>query len=229
MKKIIAAILLAVLAVSLVSCGADPAKKSKGAMTYAEYMAAELESDVIIEAYVQATQSWWDGKITVYAADPDGAYFIYELKCSETDAAKLTKGTKIRVTGRKTEWSGEVEIADASFTFGDDVTYVSKAADLTSKLGTDDLIKHQNELAVFKGMTVKALEYQGGTRGKDIYLTVTKDGKDYSFCVESYLTSPDSDVYKAVEALVAGDVVDIEAFLYWYNGANPHIVGVSKK
>ena len=77
-------------------------------MSYADYAAAELDSEVVIEAYVQATQSWWDNKITVYLQDQDGAYFAYNMACSEEDAAKLVPGTKIRVTGYKTEWSGEV-------------------------------------------------------------------------------------------------------------------------
>ena len=83
-------------------------------MTHEEFMAAELESIVTVETYVQATQSWWEDKITVYCQSEDGAYFLYELACSEEDAAKLVPGTKIRVTGDKGEWAGEVEILRAS-------------------------------------------------------------------------------------------------------------------
>ena len=82
-------------------------------MTYAEYAAAELNSEVVVETYVQAKQAWWEDKATLYTQDKDGAYFIYELACSEEDYAKLEKGTKIKVTGYKSEWSGEVEITDA--------------------------------------------------------------------------------------------------------------------
>ena len=57
-------------------------------MTYEEYIAAEMDAEVVIEAYVQATQSWWADKITVYLADQDGAYFVYEMACSEQDAAR---------------------------------------------------------------------------------------------------------------------------------------------
>ena len=32
-----------------------------------------------------------------------------------------------------------------------------------------------------------------------------------------------------VEGLNVGDVVDLEGFLYWYNGANPHITKVEVK
>ena len=34
---------------------------------------------------------------------------------------------------------------------------------------------------------------------------------------------------KAFADLKAGDVVDMEGFLYWYNGVNTHITAVVKK
>ena len=37
----------------------EPDVKSEGVMTYDEYVDAELDSEVVIEAYVQAKQSWW--------------------------------------------------------------------------------------------------------------------------------------------------------------------------
>lgn len=89
-------------------------EKSEGVMTYEEYMAADLDSEVVIETYVQAKQSWWEDKATLYTQDQDGAYFIYNSVCSEEDYAKLVPGTKIKVTGYKTEWSGEVEIAEGA-------------------------------------------------------------------------------------------------------------------
>ena len=197
-------------------------------MTYAEYDAAELESEVCIEAYVQATQSWWDNKITVYTQDADGAYFIYEMACSEEDAAKLVAGTKIRVTGYKKAWSGEIEIMEATFEFVEDAdTFIAEPKDVTDLLGTDDLIKNQNQLVVFKGMTVEKIEYKNGEPGDDIYVTVSKDGASYDFCVERYLTDPDTDVYKAVGELKAGDVIDVTGFLYWYEGVNTHITAVA--
>ena len=78
MKKIIALILAMMMVLALGACakegaGDDINAKSEGVMTYAEYAAAALDAEVVIEAYVQATQSWWDNKITVYAQDKDGA------------------------------------------------------------------------------------------------------------------------------------------------------------
>ncbi len=204
----------------------DPALKGEGVMTYAEYAAAELDSPVVIEAYVQATQSWWDNKITVYAQDPDGAYFIYELACSEEDAPKLTKGTKIKVTGHKAEWAGEVEIIDATFEILEG-NWTAEATDVTALLGTDELINNQNKFVSFKGLTVENVTYKNDEPGDDIYVDVSLNGNVYSFCVERYLTAPETDVYKAFETINAGDKVDIEGFLYWYNGVNTHITGVT--
>ncbi|MBO5701280.1 MAG: hypothetical protein J6S71_02465 [Clostridia bacterium] len=231
MKKILALLMVLCMAVSLFACAEkfDPAKKSEGVMTYAEYDAAALDAEVVIEAYVQATQSWWDNKITAYLQDPDGAYFCYEMACSEEDAAKLTQGTKIKVTGFKAAWAGEVEIVDCSFEFVESEKWVAEATDVTALLGTDELIKHQNKFVTFKGLTVVGVEYKNGEPGDDVYVTVSKDGAEYSFCIEIYLTGADTDVYKAVGELQAGDTVDVDGFLYWYEGVNTHITNIVKK
>ena len=232
MKKLIAVMLVLCALFCIVACDGtekfDPAKKSEGVMTYADYDAAAMDAEVVIEAYVQATQSWWDNKITVYLQDPDGAYFAYEMACSEEDAAKLTAGTKIKVTGYKGAWAGEVEIMDATFTFVEAEPWIAEATDVTALLGTDELINHQNKFVTFKGLTVVSIEYKNGEPGDDIYVTLSKDGANYSFCVERYLTGPDTEVYAAVGALVAGDVIDVDGFLYWYETVNTHITAITK-
>ena len=197
-------------------------------MTHEEYIAAELDSAVTIETYVQGHQSWWDNKITVYCQSPDGAYFLYELACSEEDAAKLVPGTKIRVNGFKGEWAGEVEVMDGTFEFVEDGdTFIAEALDVTELLGTEELIAHQNEFVAFNGMTVEAIEYKNGEPGDDIYVTLGYNGASYSFCVEIYLTGADSDVYTTVGTLNVGDVVNVEGFLYWYEGVNTHITSIT--
>ncbi len=229
MKKIVA-MLMALLMLGCVAVAEEaPAveAKSEGVMTYAEYAAAAMDAEVTIECYVQATQSWWDNKITVYAADQEGAYFLYELACSEEDAAKLVPGAKIKVKGFKGAWADEVEVMDGTFEFVEGgIAYIAEPVDLTAVLGTEELISYQNQLAVFKGMTVKAIEYKNGEPGDDIYVTLTYGDADYSFCVERYLTGPETEVYAAVGALKAGDVVDVTGFVYWYNGINTHITAV---
>lgn len=206
---------------------ADASTEEVKVMTYAEYLAAEVGATVTVETYVQANQAWWKDSIVLYCQSADGGVFVYNLACTEENAAKLVKGTKIRVTGSKAEYDGEVEIMDATFEFveGGD-TYVAEAKDLTDKLGSDDLVNYMNQLVTFKGLTFKSLEYKNGEPGDDIYVTFTQGENEYSFCVEVYLTGENTDVYKAVGELQAGDVVDVTGFLYWYKGANPHITEI---
>lgn len=250
MRKITLLLLSTVLAFSLMGCGAKDDNnsgsadvKSEGVMTYAEYAAAANETEVVIEAYVQAKQAWWEkegkGVATVYTQDKDGAYYLYEMACSKEDYKKLTPGTKIKVTGYKGEWSGEIEIMDGTFEIMDG-NYVAAAEDVTSLLGTDDLINKQNMFAAFKGMTVEAkkdadgndvaflYKWDGsGQDGDDLYFDVSINGQTYTFTVESYLCDNTTAVYSAVKNLNVGDVIDMEGFLYWYEGVNPHITSVT--
>ena len=221
MKRIIALVLVCVLL--LAGCAGGKSK----AMTHEQYVAAEMQSQVVVETYVQAHQSWWDNKVTVYCQSPDGAYFLYELACSEADAEKLVPGTKIRVTGNKGEWAGEVEIMDGTFEFVKGDSFIAQPLDVTNLLDSDELIKHQNELVSFTGMTVENIEYKNGEPGDDIYVTLGHNGGSYSFCVEVYLTGTDSDVYTTVGQLNVGDTVNVEGFLYWYEGMNPHITSIT--
>ena len=197
-------------------------EKSEGVMTYEEYMAADLD--------------------TLYTQDQDGAYFIYNSVCSEEDYAKLVPGTKIKVTGYKTEWSGEVEIAEGATFEIEEGSYIAPVTDVTDLLGTDDLINYQNQFVAFKGMTVEASQdesgndvaflynYDGsGSDGDDLYFNVSLNGENYTFTVESYLCDNTTDVYNAVKNLKIGDTIDMEGFLYWYEGVNPHITSVTVK
>lgn len=214
--------------------------KSEGVMTYEEYVAADVDTEVVVETYVQAKQSWWEDKATVYTQDLDGAYFLYNMACSEEDYAKLVPGTKIKVTGYKSEWSGEVEIIDATFEI-EEGTYVAPVTDVTELLGKEELLDYQNRFVSFKGMTVEAAgqdadgndvaflySYDGsGTDGDDLYFNVSLNGETYTFTVESYLCDNTTEVYNAVKNLTIGDKIDMEGFLYWYNGVNPHITSVT--
>ncbi len=209
-------------------------------MSHDEYIAAAIEDAVVVETYVQAKQSWWEDKATIYTQAEDGAYFIYNMPCSKEDYDKLTVGTKIRVSGYKAEFSGEIEIADVSSFEILEGNYVAEALDVTALLGTDELINHQNEFVSFKGMTVEAstdadgnevaylYKWNGsGQDGDDLYFNVSVNGQTYTFTVESYLCDNTTDVYTAVKNLKIGDKIDMEGFLYWYEGVNPHITSVT--
>ena len=220
----------------------DDADEAVEVMSYADYMAADFDTKVCVETYVQAKQSWWEDKATVYTQNEDGGIFLYNMACSEEDYAKLVPGTKIKVTGYKSQWSGEIEITEATFEI-EDGNFVAEAKDVTDLLGKDELIDSQNQFVAFKGLTVEAAgkdadgndvaflyNYDGsGEEGNDLYFNVSKDGQTYTFTVESYLCDSTTDVYKAVKELKIGDTVDMEGFLYWYEGVNPHITAVTVK
>ena len=252
-KKGIALLLISALLISILAgCGKtntepdtpdtpdDGGDAAVTVMTHAEFDAAGVDSPVTVETYIQARQGWWEkdgvGVATFYTQADDGAYFLYNMPCSKEDYdAVLVEGAKIRVSGYKAEWSGEVEIIDATCELLEG-TKVYEALDVTSLLGSDELIQHQNEKVSFKGMTVVASNDAGapflynwdgsGSEGDDLYFNVMLDDSIYTFVVESYLCGPGSDVYEAVKALNVGDVVDMEGFLYWYEGVNPHITSV---
>ncbi len=133
-----------------------------------------------------------------------------------------------------------MEIIDATFEIVEaQDNFIAEALDVTDLLGSDELIDHQNQFVSFKGMTVEASKDADGNEatflykwdgsgqdGDDLYFNVSKDGETYTFTVESYLCDNTTDVYAAVKELKAGDVIDMEGFLYWYEGVNPHITSV---
>lgn len=202
--------------------------------SYADFVAAANETELELLMSVQGHESWWDGKCTIYAQDDDGGYLLYEAKCDEDTVKALTEGTLIKVVGYKAEWSGELELADATFEVLAAGGKVYEAEDLTSLIGQDDeLAKHMNKKAAFKNLTVVDYTYNwdgSGTRdNSDVYLNVTdENGTAIVFIVRRYLTGPDSEIFQAVEALQAGDVIDLVTFLYWYEGPQARIIELNK-
>jgi len=271
MKKIIALLLVLTMAVSLFGCAASKAPETTAApateapateapateapateapateapaavMTHAEFVAAEMDTAVTVETYVQTIESWWDGACHIYAQSEDGGYYIYSYTCTEEEAALLVPGTKILVSGYKTQWEGEVEIIDATIEILEGSYIVTEAADVTALLGTDDLEAYMNSLVAFKGLTVvpstdangeeAAFLYNwdgSGSQGNDLYFNVTDGTNTYTFTVNAYMVGygAGSDVYAAVEALNVGDTIDVQGFLYWYAGPQPHCTAVT--
>lgn len=237
MKKILA-IALAMLMLCLTACAVA---EDVQVMSYEEYVAAELDSEVTVETYVQAKQSWWDNKGTIYCQSEDGAYFLYNMPMSQEEYDLLVPGTKIRVTGYKAEWSGEVEITEATYEILDAEPWMAEPKDVTDLLGTDELINYQNQLVIFSGMTVEAKKDANGNEvaflynwdgsgqagsNNDLYFDLSVNGQTYTFTVESYLCGEGTDVYTNVTDLAIGAKIDAVGFLYWYNGANPHIIAI---
>ena len=247
MKKIIAIVLALTLALAVVGCAKAPTTtapettvESLEVMTHEEFDAVAVDGAVKVECYIAAVESWYKDACHIYALAEDGGYYIYGYACTEAEAAELKVGQKICVTGYKAEWSGEVEIVDATIEKLEGTAPEFTAKDVTALSG-DELAKHMNDLVAFKGMTVAAskdangaeaaflYKWDGsGSQGDDLYFNVTDGTNTYTFTINAYMigTGADSDVYKAVEALKVGDKIDIEGFLYWYDNAQTHVTAV---
>ncbi len=252
MKKVFAFALVLALALCAVAYAEEAA-----VTTYAEFAEAELGATVTVETYVQAKQGWWKDQATIYTQNEEGAYFLYNMPISQEDYDLLVPGTKIRVTGDKAEWAGEVEL---SFPAADELDegekvyeilegeFVAEPTDVTALLGTEELIAEINKKVSFTGLTVESYTYTDGETvdtgaafsygwngsgeegtDADLYFQASVNGETYTFTVEYYLCNETTEVYEAVRNLNVGDVIDMEGFLYWYNGANPHITAVTVK
>ena len=152
---------------------------------------------------------------------------------------KLKEGQKIRVSGRKHQWLGNIEIAEATYEVLDG-SYVAEAQDVTDLLGTDGLAEYKNRKVCFKDLKSVDFEDPGGDllryaygpdgngeQGDDLYFCAEKDGETYTFVIESRFFDSKSKLYKAVEDLEEDCVFDLEGFLYWEKGALPHITKVT--
>jgi len=238
MKKLLAVLFALLMVLCLAGCGnndtAEPlveeptVEAPTAANTYADLLASDGSDELELLMSVQGHESWWDGKVTVYAQSDEAGYLVYEMACDEATAEKLVPGTLIKVKGYKGEWSGEIELTDATCEIMDVAGKVYDAEDLTALIGDNDkLAEKMNVKAAFKNLTV--VDYSK-EEDKDGYLNVTdENGTAITFVVRRYLTNDESEVAKTVSGLVAGDVVDIETFLYWYEGPQARIIDVVKK
>lgn len=261
MKKYLALILVAVLALSLCACAGKTAEETtvedavettvaddaaaEGVMSYEEYAAAEVGAEVTVQAYVQASQGSWeqDGATltTIYLADENGAYFVYQMEISADDAEAITTaGTLVKLTGTKSEWSGEIEITDVTaYEIISADAYVAEAKDITEVIGTDAAADDMNKAVTLKGAVVEAANDDGaaylykwdgsGEDGDDLYFNVKVGENTYTFVVESYLDNcgAGTDVYEGIKALEVGKTVDLEGFLYWYEGPQMQVTAVT--
>ncbi len=254
MKKLFTILLSVLMVMGLVACSSNNSENTATATpeateatetseptaefptakdNYETFLAANVDDEVEVLMYVQAHQGWWEdngqGVMTLYGMDNYGGYFVYNAKMDEATADSIGEGTLVKVTGIKSEWEGEVEITDATVeVYADQNPTVYPASDVSDLLGdSDKLINYLNQKVTINALEVTKVETKDSESDPDIYITCTSGDNEISLCVENYLTGPDSTVYKTASALVEGDVIDVEAFLYWYQGANPHVYSIT--
>ena len=208
--------------------------------SYKDFVNAKEGDPVVVETYVQAKQSWWDNKATLYTQNEDGAFFVYEAEISEEDYNKLVEGQKIRVTGVRAEYAGEIEIGSDENGKAPQIeildgNWIAPVTDVTDILNSAKLLDAQNLKVAFKGLTIEDYDGKGNAiaykndenKTDDIYFKASLGDAVLDFTIEFYLTGEDTDVYKTARDLKVGDTVDLEGFLYWYEGPNAHITNIT--
>ena len=221
--------------------GTNVFTKSAGVMTHAEFNAAEVGSDCVVEAFVAAKYVYGEqwSNTTLYLQDAEGGYFFYRVPCTKAEYDTIQVGSKLKVTGVKAEWQGEVEIdasksgAEGTFEVIGTEKFLSKSKDLSSIVGNSaELVKHANEYVYLKGLEIVELKFEKGEGGDitvEVKYTPTEGAVvNYTFFVETDLTPNTTDVYSAVKALKAGDKVNLYGFMYIYGGPQLQITKVEK-
>ncbi len=235
---------LLILALALMLPAVPAAAEEAGVMTWREFQAGEFFEPVTVDTYVQGFSAWSDWSVSFYTQGPDGAYFISTDISPQELAEFMVPGLAIRVSGTKSQLGNLSVIEDPSFAVRDAEPWIAEAEDMTDLLGMDGLRDYQVHRVVFRGLTMEPSRIKGSDaeyaflyeddgsgsheKNSDLYFRASLDGDVYTFKVETDVVGAgnDSEVYRAVEDLEIGDVVDLEGFLYWYYDMEPHITSV---
>ena len=232
MKKLFVFFALVAGLFGLASCGYD-----SPAMSHAEFMAAESGDDVIIEGYISARQSWWNGATLYLTTNNEGeGYFVYSYQCTEEEFNNvLVVGACLRIYGSKTIYDGEHEIMGENIDYEksgvvtDAPKFEEKALKVTT-VNNEELNKHQNGLFTATLKVKGTYSFKNDNENDDIYFTlVDEDGNELSCCVEYYVENIFSTVKGVITSgdFVEGASVTVTGYLYWWQtAANPHITSV---
>ena len=110
-----------------------------------------------------------------------------------------------------------------------DITINSGSLSVTGSVGqgpTNGVLNCAGKITINGGSVKATPEKAVGIYAKN---GIEINGGTYTFVVRRYLTAPGSEVYEAVKNLQVGQTVDIEGFLYWYEGPQPHISSITVK
>ena len=199
-------------------------------MTYPEYLAAPLDTWVVVETYALASLDVEDGKTCVYCQDPEGAYYVYNAECTEALSYDLYPGAPIRIEGYKGEWAGSDHIYNALITPLSGESYSASPSDIADFWSSDSLIRLQNRLVVLDDVTVTNLFFDSSLpqSQRDITIGLKYNGDLGDAQILRRLVGPDSELHQLAMTLKPGDQVTVIGYLNWYSGPNIHVVYLKK-
>ena len=212
-------------------------------MTYSQFVSAAADSEVAVEGYLQGwAYSKQQGNVGLYIMNDDGNFYAYRVVCDDATAASFSEGIKVRVEGLKAYWEGFHEVKEGGKVEILGGTKVYDPVDVTESLAdTDSMVRMQGAKVCVTGAVISPKQLEGkdaaflynwngsGAEGNnnDLYIDIKIGENVFTAVVESDETPEGSDTYKAVTGLQIGQTVDIEGFMYWYQGPQIHIHSIS--
>ena len=225
-------------AVSALPPAVEESVSSEPVNSFSEFLSADDSQPVTIESYLQEKQTWSDGKTGIFLQDEEGAYYVYNLPCTMEEYLDLNPGQRLRIRGYKTDFSGELQLTDASFSVLNG-SYLADPYDVTEIFGSDELYLYLNRRIRLTGLTVEsmfdgtsAFYYGWDNTGNvekesDLYFTASNSSETCTFLVKTQLRGTDSEAYRTVQNLRIGDTVNLEGILSWYNGPQPLVTSIT--
>lgn len=210
-------------------------------LSYAEFMEAENDEQVTIQAVIQDRCTWYNNAASFYLADNDGGYYVYNMPCTAEQYEELVPGTEVKVTGAKAEWKGEVEISFATPTEVAGWEIISTGKTLNTAKSVADISKttldrYTNQLVAVEVEVIKAAytNHEDFTlapaAGVDVYFQVKdSNNNEATYVVEAYLedTQYGSDTYTAICDLSVGDHIKLEGFVYYWETPQLQVTSVT--
>ncbi|MBO5711914.1 MAG: hypothetical protein J6R47_03660 [Acholeplasmatales bacterium] len=220
---------------------------------YETFMSTEDGEEVEVYGFIISRTTFWNGtNINLAGSQAGEGYYVYEYGCTQEKYYQLPVDLEnpgyVRVTGTKASYAGMQEIVDAT-------VEVVETDKVYSPLKLEDFaaINEKVMSSVFYGdfevvqftttdsnVTVAengAYGYKGDNPTDDLYFDVKDaNGNILKCCIETYLDYDSiggvdykTNLYNTILGLQIGDKVSLQGFMYWWNGANPHIIQVSVK
>lgn len=218
----------------------EPQSPSSGVPVsdYEQFLADDGREPVTVESFLQEKYDWEGGQTSLYLQDEYGAYFVYRLPCTLEEYESLLSGQKLRVTGYKTEFSGEPELTDATFSILEG-TFRAEPVEVPDTLDVDSLYQYVNRSITLHGFIVEPMfdgesaffygwdNSENAEAGADLYFTAAGSGFSCTAVVKTQLRDPESEVYRTAQRLQLYDRVQLTGILTWYNGPQLLVTAIS--